>query len=252
MEYLIPIAIALIGAAATIAAARIAKGKAEPQIHSKPQMNTEAEKGLTSLTPELAKEAQHVPLTQASRITNPETAPDTSQVDLGEQGSLDHSRPTVLLVDDQPGDVTWLIDFLSDNGCDIHLATNEAAAKRALVGMAEGKYSYLFAIFDIMVTTVDLAELLDFNDLDEDFFQESHNAGLRLCRFARDTLYLSEEILPIACISIRNDDDLILSLREMNIPLYARISRNPSGSICDFITARLSALKEDSEEATGC
>lgn len=133
-----------------------------------------------------------------------------------------HSPKRVLVVDDQAGGIEWLLDLVTNRGYEIDLATNERAAKSLLDLVRSGRKSYSLAIFDIMLPTADLMELAD---IEEDFYLASNDAGVRLCRYARQELGLSSKELPIICVSVREDEELRTVLAEFGIPLFSKISR---------------------------
>ena len=127
--------------------------------------------------------------------------------------------PKVLIVDDQPGDIGWLVDRIAERGYEIEWATNERAAREHLQAVKDGREEYVAAIFDVMVVLVDLEDLME---LDEMFFVESKDTGIRLARFARKELGISERQLPIASLTIRDDDPVKTAMKELGIPLFHR------------------------------
>ncbi len=125
----------------------------------------------------------------------------------------------VLIVDDQPYEIEWLVDHIGARGFEIDLATNKAAADDLIRRIPSGEKSYKWAIFDVMVA---IKNLHDLAQLDDDFFEESRNAGIDLCRLAREELDISATDLPIVCLTVREDDELKQALKELDIPLYSR------------------------------
>jgi CheY-like chemotaxis protein len=150
----------------------------------------------------------------------------------------------VLLVDDQPGDILWLLHLLEERGLAIDLVTTEEAARKTLDAVASGEKIYELAILDIMVPTKDILELVD---LDQDFYESSLDAGVRLCHHARQELGLTAEILPIVSISARNDEHLIRRLEKFGVPLFSRRPRDTSESLRDFIVEFTSGTKQEVE-----
>jgi CheY-like chemotaxis protein len=146
-------------------------------------------------------------------------------------------KPTVLIVDDQPGEILWLLELLDERGYRTHIVTNEQAANKQLNDIADGKCSYVAAIFDVMVSTHSIEDLLEQNlELDDHYFQSSKDTGLRLCRKAREELGLE---LPIACLTIRQDAEVEAIETELGIPVYHRIPLDDSQSIDSFLDRHL-------------
>ena len=150
-------------------------------------------------------------------------------------------EPCVLLIDDQAGDVDWLVDLISSRGYSVDLATHEEAGRERLLAMKQGKVRYELAIIDVMVAVKDLMAL---EKLGEEFFLDSKDSGIRLCRYARDELGLTKDRLPIACHSVRDDRDLLESLKPLDVEHFARIPENPSEGIRRFVQERLPLLDE--------
>ncbi len=144
----------------------------------------------------------------------------------------------ILLVDDHIGDISWLVDLLEARGYEVEQVTNEEAARRVLEGvkerLAEGQTAgYGLAVVDIMVSIKDIMDLVD---LDEKFYEQSKDTGVRLCRYARDELEISADDLPIVCISARADqEEFKPQLDQLGIPLFSRTPQNPEESIRSYI-----------------
>lgn len=138
----------------------------------------------------------------------------------------------VLLVDDNIGDLGWLVDFLTHRGLEIDLALNEKQARTALEAVRDGRAQYRFAIFDIMVATVSIEDLIQeelnqeglspLRDRVDQVVENSLNTGVRLCEYARIGLGLGEERLPIFAISVRQDKELAKALKRVGVKLYSR------------------------------
>lgn len=149
--------------------------------------------------------------------------------------------PSVLVVDDQIGDLRWLLDLIRNRGHNVVVATNEEAARRKLEEVKEGTATYKLAVIDVMVA---IKDLMDLATLDEQFFESSRDTGIRLCQYAREELRLSNKVLPIACLTVRDDDEVKSAMSRLKIPLFNRAPYNPSESIRDFIEARLTPVAE--------
>ena len=146
------------------------------------------------------------------------------------------ARPRVLIVDDQVGDLLWLIDLIQNRSHDIVFATNEEAARERFRAIKEGTESYTLAVVDVMVAIKDLSALVT---LDDQFFEDSRNTGIRLCQFARRDLGISPEELHIACLTVRDDDEVRDAMHELGIPLFNRAPYNSSESIRNYIEEKL-------------
>ena len=147
----------------------------------------------------------------------------------------------VLIVDDQLHDIGWLIRLLRRKGYTVELESNEMAAREHLKKIAaeieSGATEYVLAIFDIMVAIKDLMDLEGFG---EEFYRDSKDSGIRLCEFARNGLRISEEHLPIVCLSVREDKELKDRLGVLRVRLFNRSATAQSEySIRDFINDNL-------------
>ena len=146
-----------------------------------------------------------------------------------------NGNPRVLVIDDQVGDIEWLLDRIRERGYEVVVATNERAARQRLDAVKKGDESYALAIVDVMVAIMDLTELVD---LDEDFFVESRDTGIRLCQHARQELGISERDLPIVSLTVRDDPEVRAAMEELGIPL---VSREPGSGPADLLDEYLDA-----------
>ncbi|HEV2856184.1 MAG TPA: hypothetical protein VHC97_25570 [Thermoanaerobaculia bacterium] len=142
----------------------------------------------------------------------------------------------VLIIEDQIGDVLWLVDLIRSRGYEVVLATNEEAARKLLEAVSRGQESYALAIMDVAVAIKDLQDLIA---LDEQFFEDSVNTGIRLCRYARQKLGLSPERLPIVCLTVRDDEEVKAAMEDLQIPLFNKAPQSQSESIRGFIEDRV-------------
>jgi CheY-like chemotaxis protein len=146
----------------------------------------------------------------------------------------------VLIVDDQVEEILWLLDLLQHRGYEVIVSTNEKDAMARLAAIAAGSEEYVAAIFDVMVSTLSFEDIVSLQaELDDQFFQESKDTGLRLCRKAR-ALGLT---LPIACLTVRKDADVEAIKEELGIPVYHRIPLDKSESIMEFLDRYLPDLR---------
>lgn len=155
----------------------------------------------------------------------------------------------VLIIDDQLGEILWLLDRLRHRGYETVVATNEEAGRRQLEAVKDGRERYAAAIIDVMVAIKDLEDLLaEDEELDDEFFEESTDTGIRLCRYARRDLSLSADDLPIACLTVREDDEVKEAMKGLGIPLYNRIPQDPSESIVGFLEQHLPPVGAEKPE----
>lgn len=149
---------------------------------------------------------------------------------------------SVLIVDDRIGDLTWLLDLIRSRGYEVVLATNEKAARQRLEAVERKEESYVLAVIDVMVATMDLLDLVA---LDEQFFENSRDTGIRLCRYARRDLGISPKVLPIVCLTAREDEDVKKFIEdELGIPLFHRAPPSPEESIRGYIEEHLPTLAQ--------
>ena len=152
------------------------------------------------------------------------------------------SEARILLVDDHIGDVTWLVDFLEARGYEVDQVANEEAARHKLEAVKDGRESYALAIIDIMVSIKDIMDLVN---LDEKFFEESRETGIRLCAYARKDLKLDAGDLLIVCISARSDhEEIQKSLLELGIRLFSRVPQTRDESIREYLKETLPKIGE--------
>src|ERR1700681_1251691 len=147
----------------------------------------------------------------------------------------------VLIIDDQPGDLLWLLDLLDARGYGHTLATNGKEGRARLAAVKAETEAYALAIIDVGVATLPIEDLM-LEDLDDKFFQDSRDTGIHLCRYARKELGLSARDLPIVCLTVRDDDAVQDAMRELGIQLFHRAPHSSSESIRGFIEENLKPL----------
>ena len=146
---------------------------------------------------------------------------------------------TVLIVDDQLDEILWLLELLQHRGYGVVLATNERDANSRLMAIHDGTESYAAAVFDVMLSTLSIEDIVSSQaELNDEFFEESKDTGLRLCRRAKE---LGLE-LPMACLTVRKDAEVEAVSDETGIPVYNRIPLEESESILKFLDQHLPAL----------
>jgi CheY-like chemotaxis protein len=159
-----------------------------------------------------------------------------------------NERASVLIVDDQMGDLLWLLDLIQNRGYDVVVATNEEAAQERLRAIKAGTEAYALAVVDVMVAVKDLTRIATLGDhqdltLDDKFFEDSRSTGIRLCQLARLELGIPAGQLLIACLTAREDDEVRNAMRELDIPLFHRAEYSSSSdSIRSFIENNLPAV----------
>lgn len=125
----------------------------------------------------------------------------------------------ILIVDDQVGALGWLEDFLEWRGYKVEIVTNEKDARAKLGAVQRGEVAYAMAILDVMLPSQPIEEI---GIYDAEFFESSINTGVRLCEYARRELGLTASQLPLVCLSARQDDELELALKTLDVPLFDR------------------------------
>lgn len=142
----------------------------------------------------------------------------------------------ILVVDDNIGEIMWLLDLLNWRGYSVDHVGDERSARKKLEAVQTGDKLYALAIVDVMIATDDITNIID--DLDDRFYEESADSGIRLCRYARNELGILEDQLPIICFSARDDDDLKKELQALAIPLFSRTGEE----IREYLVENLSRL----------
>lgn len=150
-------------------------------------------------------------------------------------------RSSVLVIEDQIGDMVWLLDLIRSRGYEVDLATNEQEARSRLEEVSREADRYALVIIDVAVATRSLEALIDLDD--ETFFESSLNTGIRLGEYARDLKIL--ERLPTACLTVRDDEEVQGAMRRLHIPLFNKAPQTPSESIRGFLDRHLPARQAD-------
>jgi CheY-like chemotaxis protein len=154
----------------------------------------------------------------------------------------------VLLIDDRIDDISWLVDDLNARGCKVDQVANEEAARSKLdeikKALDKGQRPFVLAIIDIMIPVMDIMDLLE---IDESFFEDSAMSGVRLCRYARETLQITEGELPIVALTARSDDDDIRKdLRKVGIQhTFSRVPQSDEQSIRSYLERLLARAETD-------
>lgn len=156
--------------------------------------------------------------------------------------------PQILVVDDQIGEVLWLILDLKARGYDVVQATNERVARKRLDAVRAGTERYRLAIIDIAVAILDIEDMVrERVKFDERFLAESASTGLRLCEYARKDLRLSEQELPIVCLSIRaRDEEVRKRLAALGIQAFERDPQERDQSIRHYLDQNLTNQRASS------
>jgi len=116
-------------------------------------------------------------------------------------------------------------------------ATNEEVASERLHAVKGRAESYVLAIVDVMIAIKDLSKLTSLNN---EFFENSRETGIRLCRLARRELGISRGQLPIVCLTVRDDEDVRNAMKELEIPLFNR-APGSADSIRGYVERHLPA-----------
>ena len=153
-----------------------------------------------------------------------------------------HGSDTVLLIDDQIGDLMWLVDRIEDMGFHFACATNEREARTRLEAIARGEEVYVLAVVDVAMATHDFFSV---QEVDQRFIESSKDSGIRLCRYAREELRISPEMLPIAVFTARTDQKVKEAIGALDgVQLFVRHWAEGEGSLDHYITGLLEKAKE--------
>ena len=151
---------------------------------------------------------------------------------------------TVLLIDDQASAILWMKSFLDSLGYKIEQRLTESAGRDELERISKGEARFAAAIIDVMVPTHSFEEILDFDD---EFLEESRNSGIRLCKKARRELGISEEDLPIVCISARSDQALLDELHKIGIPFFSRTDQGIRNHLRELLASHPNSTSSTAE-----
>lgn len=151
----------------------------------------------------------------------------------------------ILLIEDQPRDISWLTDLLRNRGYEITQITNGQAGLEALDRVQEalqsGPSPYKLAIFDIKVAAQDFRDL---SKLDLSFVEKSERMGLELCTYAREILGIRSRDLPILILSSVSDrPEVIEELDRLEIPRFNKASQDDNDSIRSYIKNHLPPIR---------
>lgn len=150
----------------------------------------------------------------------------------------------ILLVEDQPRDISWLTDLLRTKGYETVEITNGQAGLEALDEVHEalqsGPCPYKLAIFDIKVAAQDFRDL---SKLDLSFVERSERMGLELCTYARKTLGIKPRDLPILILSSVSDhSEVIEELDRLKIPRFNKAAEDDKDSIRAYLKRNLPSI----------
>lgn len=150
----------------------------------------------------------------------------------------------ILLIEDQPRDISWLTDLLRKRGYAVTEITNGQAGLEALDQVQEalksGPSPYKLAIFDIKVAAQDFRDL---SKLDLSFVERSERMGLELSQYARETLGIRPRDLPILILSSVSDHpEVVEELDRLKIPRFNKASQDDNDSIRAYLKKNLPAV----------
>ncbi len=137
---------------------------------------------------------------------------------------MTHHRQA-LIIDDQIGDLMWLVDLLQHLGWVVRVAETEKAALTRLDAFAAGDESYDLVVLDVMIATHTVDELMAKPELVERALESPIDAGIRLARHIRrqSTLVNTE----VVCCTVRDDDDVYAAMDAAGIQIYSRDDEDP-------------------------
>ncbi len=195
---------------------------------------------------EIVRELQKVMSIETDRTRLGFAASTLSLIYRAKEARLELGSHNVLIVDDNLGEIIWLMDFAVARGYQIATETSEKAAKRRLDAVKKGEESYVLAIIDMMIPMMDFLEMDEFS-FDDSFFENSSSSGLRLFRYARHELEISPEDLPMVCLTVREDEEIRLALKDLGIPLFQRVPLSNEESIRPFLESKLPMVRSEAK-----
>lgn len=143
----------------------------------------------------------------------------------------------VLLIDDLPDSVRWIRAIALKRGYEVQNVTDRKAAYEALNRVRDGSLGARLAVVDIMMSVASIWDLLgdETQRLDEEYFDDSRKSGLKICRYARETLHLSQSDLPMACYSVRDDDEVLRELLALGVPHHKKDTRGSNETLRQWL-----------------
>jgi hypothetical protein len=147
----------------------------------------------------------------------------------------------VLFVNDNFEDSVWFFDLIQKRGYVVVVESSEVGARQRFEAVKNGTESYALAIVDVMLPIKRLDKIWSGDELDDFFFLDSRSSGLRLLNYVRRELMLTARDLPIVCLTVREDEEVLRVAKELEVPLYS-----PDGSIRTFLEDALPTLPQTS------
>jgi len=150
-------------------------------------------------------------------------------------------EPTrVLMVEDQVGDLFWVIDLLQGRGYHVEAAKNEEAAREALAEVAAHLGEFALVILDVMMATVDINRLVQEGNLSSEALLPSLEAGLRLARYLRHDLGVGPRDVRVVCCTARaGDPEVQRVMEQLQIPVFGKVARPAESSLRAWLMANL-------------
>lgn len=149
---------------------------------------------------------------------------------------MPNRTPVVFAVDDRATILEYLAMVLDELGARMESAENLPDAKAKLEVLREQPRAYSLLLLDAMFPALSP----DSDDpLPPNYVVRSEGAGIELARFVRETLKIPKEILPIVFFTIRDDEKMSQSARDLDARYFVK---DPERSAAEQFRAALGSI----------
>lgn len=148
---------------------------------------------------------------------------------------MTQTYPKVLMIEDNIGDMRWLIPVLQRRGYGVTVVSSELDARVELERAASGEEQWALVVLDIQLATRGSRDFEKMTKAEIEALPPSKDSGIRLARYARQSLGLDERKLPIVCASIRPDEALARAMAALGIPQLSRDDSDENTSLRHYV-----------------
>ena len=113
------------------------------------------------------------------------------------------------IADDEEFAVVWLRDKLISLGHDIDIASTE----KEILDMLKNQGPYDLIILDIMIRIAPYSDIRKMKK--EETLKDSRRSGIRILKYIREEMQMSQKKFPVICYSVVNEGVVIDRIREM-------------------------------------
>lgn len=153
---------------------------------------------------------------------------------------MSQEASVVLLIEDQVGDLFWIIDLVQARGYQVEAARNEEDARMALAQVAANPGRYALVLIDVMMATIDINRVLREPNLDPKALEPSPEAGIRLAQYLREELRVTPQQVAVICCTAKHEDAKVRRImEELDIPVYDRYARAQESSLRTWLKTNL-------------